>query len=165
MSNIKNEQMKNISLITIFMMLGFCFSTLQAQRLEKSEVPEKVQKAFKTNHPGAFPYDWKYAKKKKAYKAYYISNGMKFKSYFKANGDWMYAKTKIDKTDIPQHLWEDYSKSEWVDWKISKTQLRLTPDCGKIYIINIKRGKKSTKEKVKLYYDENGKFMKYTRKE
>lgn len=154
--------MKSISLIIVLFLLSASFNILHSQRLEKSEVPENVQKAFKKNHPGAFPYDWKYAKKKKIFKAYFISNGMKFKSYFKANGDWMYAKTKLDKTEIPQTIWEHYSKSEWVDWKISKTQLRLTPDCGKIYIINVKRGKKSTKEKVKLYYDENGKFMKNT---
>lgn len=151
----------------IFLLSGLFLlnmSFLNAQRLDKSEVPKAVQLSFKKTYPGDFPYEWKYAKKKKAYKAYFVSNGLKYKSYFNPNGDWRYAKAKIGKEELPEKIWKHYYESEWFDWKLNKTQIRLTPDCGKIFILNVKRGKKSTKEKVKIVYDENGNFIKHQQK-
>jgi hypothetical protein len=151
--------MKYLPIFCLTLLMMAC-SSLLAQRIENPANSKEVKQAFKKVHPGAFPYEWKYVKKKNAYKAYFVNDGKKFKSYFRPNGEWMYAKTKVEKEDLPENIWKQYYESEWMDWKLSKTQLRLTPDCGTIYILKVKRGKKSTKETAKLYYDENGKFLK-----
>lgn len=149
--------MKTFSLLLVIVLGSI---SLQAQRIENSEISEDVKQSFKKVHPGAFPYEWKYVKKKNAYKAYFVTDGKKFKSYFRPNGEWLYAKTKVGKEELPEEIWKQYYASKWMDWKLSKTQFRLTPDCGAIYILKVKRGKKSTNEAAKLYYDEKGKFLK-----
>lgn len=155
--------MKTVVLL-LNLVLIVSLNSVIGQRIGKSEIPNEVKTAFKKIHPNHFPYEWKYVRKKMAYKAYFITDGQKYKSYFKPNGEWMYAKTKIPKEDLPESIWEHYYESEWFDWKLKKTQLRLTPDCGTVYILNVKRGKKSTKEKIKLFYDEEGNFIKHVRK-
>ena len=150
---------------TLSLLLFLCIAPFaMSQKLEKSELPKEVSASFQKSHPGHFPYEWKYVRKKNAYKAYFITEGKKYKSYFKPNGDWIYAKSKMAKEELPEKIWKHYYESEWFDWKLKKTQIRLTPDCGTIYILNVKRGKKSNKEKIKLIYTEKGTFLKSQKK-
>ena len=130
-----------------------------AQKLKEKEVPQTILESFKKDYPNIYVYKWKRNKKTGVIQAKYYDKGIKYKTYYDHNYNWLRTEREVKKEDVPQDVWINMAQSEYYSWNIDDLKELQTQKHDLIYEIEIKKKGKSSKRKVYLYYLPDGSLV------
>lgn len=142
--------------LSLFIFLFTISPNIFSQKLTESELPQALVNSYKKVHPDAHAYQWKWKEKENRYKTKFVQNGSKYKAYFAKDGSWIRTERDIKKTEVPEAVWEAFSKTEYVRWKIDDIEEHSTPQHKLVYEIEVKLKEGRQKRKSYLYYLPNG---------
>lgn len=119
------------------------------------KTPEVVQNAFKAKYPNVKPTKWEWKSDKNAYEADFMKDGKNMEAFFSPDGKWMKTKHDITKAQLPAAVSKAIMASEFSTWTMEDFAEIETPDKGKMYKVEVKKGT----QKYDLKYDATGKQL------
>lgn len=144
--------MKKLVLTLIFL-IPFVYYNANAQELKENEVPKIIVENFKKKYPNVFVHEWELKKKTMVYEAEFIMKGKSYEAHYNNNGDWIKTERDVNKSEIPEAVWDSLNKTQYANWKIDDQEQLSTPKYEIIYKIKVKRGN----EKLLLHFLPDGK--------
>ncbi len=144
--------MKLFCLTLIVLVITFWNSAF-AQELKENEVPKIVVENFKKKYPDVYVYEWEWKKKKMVYEAEFIMKGKRYEAHYTKDGQWIKTEREVQKSEIPQAVWDNFNKTQFANWKIDDQEEHSTPKYELVYEIKVK----NNKSKVFLYFLPDGK--------
>lgn len=106
---------------------------------QQKKVPESVLNHFKTTYPNARAINWD-AKKDGTYEAEFKDNGNNMEAYYNAENSWMRTERDITRAQLPDVVWDAFSKSAYAGWKTDDFEEHETPQHKIIYQIEVEKG-------------------------
>lgn len=113
-----------------------------------TQVPDNVQRAFASAHPGVSPV-WE--KQSYGYEAEFLKDGIEYEVEFSDSGQWLETEYEVTQDYQFSLLVLDRVKREHPGWAITKREVEITPQ-GKFYEVEVEQGD----QEIELYFDERG---------
>jgi uncharacterized membrane protein YkoI len=133
--------------------------TTQAKTTQTNVVPGKTPDAvlngFKTKYPNIKANKWEWKVDKKAYEADFSMGGKNMEALFSPDGKWMKTKYDISMNQLPAAVSKALASSEYSTWTMGDFAEVETPEKGKLYKVEVKKGT----QKYDLKYDAAGKLV------
>ncbi|MGB0524913.1 MAG: PepSY-like domain-containing protein [Flammeovirgaceae bacterium] len=147
-------------ILVIFLCLVVCqVAYAQGKRkkkdwLEDAAVPTAVMNAYKGKFANASDSKWRKTKKGN-FKAIHKDNDNKVEVTFAPDGTWKHTRTKLGSANIPASV-SSYISGKYAGFETKKVVLHENAGKETRYLAHLKKGE----EKMKLWFDKDGKFEK-----
>ena len=126
----------------------------QAQRVEQSDIPSVVLKAFQEKYPQAQDVEWE-KESDTELEAEFDLNGEEMSANFSQDGTWMETETEIKRKDLPKAV-QSTLKSQFAGYEIEESEKVATPEQPEAYEVEIEKGETT----LSVMLDKNGKVLK-----
>lgn len=134
-----------------------CFTSLMALVAygQEKDIPTSVLNHFKSTYANAQVKDWD-KERDGSFEVEFILDGKEWEAYYAADGGWLKTERDVTRSDVPQVVWDELSKSNYAAWKVDDLEEHQTSQHKSVYEVEVKNGG----QKAYLYFLPNGTMVK-----
>lgn len=144
--------MKKMIMPVVLLLIG-AGTTLAAQKIKASDVPQAVQNAFKDSYPDATDVEWE-MEDSSTYEVEFEINDVDHEAIFEADGQWIETEIELKKSELPEEVTKAF-KAKYPKKKIKEAVRIESYKKGVLYELEYRSGF-TKKEAV---FDSGGEFI------